>query len=281
MRHYICTKIFVWYIHHVAVGCMVTEETMSAHLTYIIGVWLMSSGSNRSGKTTNSLFHLTCFGEECHNVTFRAAVLLLLYAEWVLIGSHFAQLDIIVAFALVYYPLALSRCFRCIALQRPGEHHLIARRLHLKIDRTNEAVDVVVESHVLFYYRTAALVLPFALHRNLMAIIGEWLVEGELKVDGTPWILCRVAVVWACLSTLKILELCRAYVCDIKINIRRLADITRCYIRKIIVVWIGYITPHVLKLAYLFVVDVERNIASKTGVVFFCVRNRIFPVEHP
>ena len=42
---------------------------------------LVSSGSKRSGKTANSLFPLTYIGEECHNVTIRAAVLLLLYAE--------------------------------------------------------------------------------------------------------------------------------------------------------------------------------------------------------
>ena len=60
---------------------MITEVAMPTHLADVIIVNLMLSGSKRSGKTANSLFHLTCFGEECHNVTFRAAVLLLLNAE--------------------------------------------------------------------------------------------------------------------------------------------------------------------------------------------------------
>ena len=278
MRHYVGTKIFVWYIHRIAIGCLVTEETMPAHLTYIIIVNLMSSGSKRSGKTANSIFPpLTYIGEECHNVIFRAAVLLLLNAEWLLVCSHLAQLDIIVAFALVYHPLAVGRCQRIIALLLPREYHVVARRLHLQIDRTNEAVDVVVESHVLF--RTAASVLPFALHSNLMAIIGEWLVKGELKVDGIPWIFCRIAVVWACLSTLKILELCRAYVCAININIRSLVESTRS-IFKFKVYCIRYIYPHVVKFTHLFIIDAEIHIASKTGVVI-SVCKPVFPVEHP
>ena len=81
MRHNIGTKIFARDIYHVAVGCMITEETMSTNLADVIIVNLMSSGSKRSGKTANSLFHLTCIGEECHNVTIRTAVLLLLNAE--------------------------------------------------------------------------------------------------------------------------------------------------------------------------------------------------------
>ena len=81
MRHYLGTKIFVRYIHRIAIGCLVTEETMPTYLTYIIIVNLMSSGSKRSGKAANSLFPLTYIEEECHNVIFRAAVLLLLNAE--------------------------------------------------------------------------------------------------------------------------------------------------------------------------------------------------------
>ena len=204
MRHYRSTKISSTYIHRIAIGCLVTEETMSTHLTYIIIVNLMSRGSKRSGKTANSLFPLTYIGEECHNVIFRAAVLLLLNAEWLLICSHLALLDIIVAFALVYHPLAVGRSRRIIALLLPREHHVVARRLCRHIERTNEAVDVVVENRVLIYYRAAAYVLPFTLHRNLMAIIGEWLVKGELKVDGIPWFFCRIAVVWVCLSKLTI-----------------------------------------------------------------------------
>ena len=149
MRHDVCTKLIwiIYVIHNLAVGSRVTEETMITDLADIIGVRLMSSGSNRSGKAANSVGCSELYGLECHIIGSRAIILFLIYIITKVIiiplGTNFLAFAI---FALVYNPVAFFRCQPIIVLNLPRQPHFsVVKKLHIHFSRTNVSTDGVVE----------------------------------------------------------------------------------------------------------------------------------------
>ena len=106
-----------------------------------------------------------------------------------------------------------------------------------------------------------------------MAIIGEWAVEGELKIDDA-YIIIKAWSVWVYLPNFKIAEFCCAYNFIINNNIWSITDRLVSIVFLIIYKFtsIGdtrYIAPHVVKFYYLLVVDVEIYITFEPGSLLY------------